>query len=38
MGPLEPVTEIRGHELCLLFEMIGATQKITNTLGSIVRH
>jgi len=38
MGPLEPVSEIRGHEICLLFEMTGATQKIANTLGSIVRH
>ena len=38
MGPLEPVKEIRSHELCLIFEATGPTQEIANALGGIVRH
>lgn len=38
MGPLEPVREIRSHELCLVFEMTAPTQQAANTLGGLVRH
>jgi hypothetical protein len=38
MGPLEPVTEIRGHELCLVIEATAATQEIATTIASMARH
>jgi hypothetical protein len=38
MGPLEPVTEIRSHELCLLIEATAATQEIATTIASMARH
>lgn len=38
MGPLEPVKEIRSHELCLVFEVTAPTQDIANTLAGMVRH
>jgi hypothetical protein len=38
MGPLEPVKEIRSHELCLLFETTAPTQEIASTIASITRH
>ena len=38
MGPLEPVKEIRTHELCLLFEVTAPTQEIASTIASITRH
>ena len=38
MGPLEPVTEIRGHELCLVIEATAATQQIATTIASMARH
>ncbi|HEY0293975.1 MAG TPA: acyclic terpene utilization AtuA family protein [Bordetella sp.] len=38
MGPLEPVKEIRSHELCLVFEATGPTQEIATALAGIVRH
>ena len=38
MGELEPVQEIRSHELCLVFEMTAPTQKIAHSLAGIVRH
>jgi len=38
MGELEPVKEIRSHELCLVFEMTAPTQKIAHSLAGIVRH
>lgn len=38
MGPLEPVTEIRSHELCLVFEATAPTQDIANSIGSLIRH
>ncbi|MEO8753679.1 MAG: acyclic terpene utilization AtuA family protein [Casimicrobiaceae bacterium] len=38
MGPLEPVTEIRAHELCLVLEATAATQEIATTIASMARH
>jgi hypothetical protein len=38
MGPLEPVTEVRGHELCLVIEATAATQEIATTIASMARH
>lgn len=38
MGELEPVKEIRSHELCLVFEMTAPTQQIAHSLAGIVRH
>ena len=38
MGPLEPVKEIRSHELCLSFEVTAPTQEIASTIASITRH
>ena len=38
MGPLEPVKEIRAHELCLVFEATASTQEIATALGGIIRH
>jgi hypothetical protein len=38
MGPLEPVKEIRSHELALVFEATAATQDIANTIAGITRH
>ena len=38
MGPLEPVQEIRSHELCLIFEATAPTQDIANTIAGIIRH
>ncbi len=38
MGELEPVQEIRSHELCLVFEMTAPTQAIAHSLAGIVRH
>jgi len=38
MGSLEPVKEIRSHELCLLIEVTAATQDIASTIAGIVRH
>ena len=38
MGPLEPVKEIRSHELCLVFEVTAPSQEIANTLAGMVRH
>jgi len=38
MGPLEPVKEIRSHELCLVFETTAATQDIASTIAGITRH
>jgi hypothetical protein len=38
MGPLEPVTEFRGHELCLVLEATAATQEIATTIASMARH
>jgi hypothetical protein len=38
MGTLEPVKEIRSHELCLSFEVTAPTQDIASTIASIIRH
>ena len=38
MGPLEPVKEIRSHELCLIIELTAKTQEIASTIAGIVRH
>lgn len=38
MGPLEPVKEIKGHELCLVFECTAPTQEIATAMTGIVRH
>ena len=38
MGPLEPVKEIRAHELCLVFEATAPTQEIASSIAGIIRH
>jgi hypothetical protein len=38
MGPLEPVKEIRSHELCLLIEVTAPTQEMASSIAGIVRH
>lgn len=38
MGPLEPVEEIRSHELCLIIEVTGPSQEIASAIAGIVRH
>ncbi len=38
MGPLEPVKEIRSHELCLVFETTAPTQEMASTIAGITRH
>lgn len=38
MGPLEPVKEIRSHELCLLIEVTAPTQDFASSIAGIVRH
>jgi len=38
MGPLEPVKEIRAHELCLIIEVTAQTQDLASSIAGIVRH
>jgi len=38
MGPLEPVKEIRSHELALLIETTAPTQEAASSIAGIVRH
>jgi hypothetical protein len=38
MGALEPVKEIRSHELCLLIEVTAPTQEVASSIAGIVRH
>ncbi|HVO87862.1 MAG TPA: acyclic terpene utilization AtuA family protein [Casimicrobiaceae bacterium] len=38
MGPLEPVKEVRSHELCLVFEATAPTQEQAHSIAGIVRH
>jgi hypothetical protein len=38
MGALEPVKEIRSHELCLSFEVTAPTQEIASSIAGITRH
>lgn len=37
MGPLEPVHEIRSHELCIIIDAVGKTQELANTVCSFAR-
>jgi hypothetical protein len=38
MGPLEPVKEIRSHELCLIIEVTAPTQDVASSIAGIIRH
>jgi hypothetical protein len=38
MGPLEPVREVRAHELGLVMEATAASQEIATTIVSLARH
>jgi hypothetical protein len=38
MGALEPVKEIRSHELCLLIEVTAPSQALASSIAGIVRH
>jgi hypothetical protein len=38
MGALEPVKEIRSHELCLIIEVTAPTQELASSIAGIVRH
>ena len=38
MGALEPVKEIRSHELCLTFEVTAPAQETASTIAGIIRH
>jgi hypothetical protein len=38
MGALEPVKEIKSHELCLLFEVTAPTQETASAIASVTRH
>jgi hypothetical protein len=38
MGPLEPVQEVGGHEICLLFEATAPSQELATTIASMTRH
>lgn len=38
MGALEPVKEIRSHELCLLLEVTAPTQALASGVAGIIRH
>jgi hypothetical protein len=38
MGALEPVKEIKSHELCLLFEVTAPTQEVASAIASVTRH
>ena len=38
MGPLEPVKEITGHELCLCCEITATTQELATALAGMYRH
>jgi hypothetical protein len=38
MGPLEPVQEIKSHELFLLMEITAPTQEIATTIAAMSRH
>src|SRR5205807_9606948 len=38
MGALEPVKEVRSHELCLVFEATAPTQEIADSIAGITRH
>lgn len=38
MGPLEPVKEIRSHELCLIIEVTAPSQETASAIAGIIRH
>ena len=38
MGALEPVKEVRSHELCLIFEVTAPTQELASGVAGIIRH
>jgi hypothetical protein len=38
MGALEPVKEIRSHEICLVIEITAPTQEFANSIASMTRH
>lgn len=38
MGPLEPVKEIRSHEVCLVMEVTAPTQEIATSIVAMARH
>ncbi|GAA4328242.1 acyclic terpene utilization AtuA family protein [Pigmentiphaga soli] len=38
MGPLEPVREVKSHEVCLVLEVTAATQEAASTIVSMARH
>jgi hypothetical protein len=38
MGALEPVKEIRSHELCLVIEATAPTQEIASSIAGVIRH
>lgn len=38
MGALEPVKEIRSHELCLIFEVTAPSQQLASGMAGIIRH
>jgi hypothetical protein len=38
MGALEPVKEIRSHELCLIIEVTAPTQETASSIAGIIRH
>jgi hypothetical protein len=38
MGPLEPIKEIRSHEVCLIMEVTAATQEIATSIVAVARH
>lgn len=38
MGTLEPIREIRSHELCLVFEITAPDQETANAIAGITRH
>ena len=38
MGRLEPVKEIRSHELCLVIDATAPSQEIASSIAAIVRH
>ena len=38
MGPLEPVSQVHAHELCLVLEATAATQEVATAIASMARH
>ena len=38
MGPMEPVKEIRGHEIGLIMEITSTTEEVASSIASMTRH